>query len=417
MSSATADIRQVRYTAVAITLHWVMAALLIGMVVLGNFMFDDEGREIFWLYQLHKSIGITVLILTVARIIWRIMNPPPPDMAPMAGWESALSKVTHIGFYGLMLALPLSGWLLVSAAPVQVPTLLYDAVRWPHLPGVPDLETQTKAQIYSLASQAHELMGWMLAGLIALHVGGAAKHIVVDRVPLLSRMTPGGAPLRKASPASYVAAFGGALAVFGLVTAGQLVGGAAPVSDSARVTAADDGATGDANGMLWVVDQDASSIGFEGALNGEKFTGTFPQWAADIQFDPDALDAAKAQVRVDVRAINTPTKLHADTLAGPEWFDSAKQPRATVTVSQIEKDGDGYTGTAEITIKDKTVSVPFPFTLTISGETAEMAGTATLERKAFDLGQASDPGGQWITPTIDVSVRVTASRKGASGAS
>ncbi|MEO0620448.1 MAG: cytochrome b/b6 domain-containing protein [Pseudomonadota bacterium] len=417
MVTASPDLPNTRYTAVAIALHWVMAALLIGMVVLGNFMFDETGREIFWLYQLHKSIGITVLILTIARIVWRLMNPPPPDMVPMAWWESALSKATHIGFYGLMLALPLSGWLLVSAAPVQVPTLLYDAVRWPHLPGVPELAVQTKAQIYAAASQAHELMGWMLAGLIALHVAGALKHIVVDHVSLLSRMTPGGSPARRASPASYVAAFGGALAVFGLVTAGQFVGTTNTASDSASVTAGGDATSGVADGMIWVVDQEASSIGFEGALNGEKFTGTFPQWAADIRFDPDALDAAKADVRVDLRAIETPTKLHADTLAGPEWFDSAKQPRATVTVSEIKQDGDGYTGNAEITIKDKTVSVPFPFTLTITGERAEMVGSATLERKAFDLGQASDPGGQWITPTIDVSVRVTAARKSTTGGS
>ncbi|MEL6288725.1 MAG: cytochrome b/b6 domain-containing protein [Pseudomonadota bacterium] len=420
----TEQYRSVRYTGVAIALHWTMAALLIGMVVLGNIMFDENGREIFWLYQLHKSIGITILILTIARIVWRLMNQPPAHCAELVGWERTASHATHMAFYGLMLAIPLSGWLLVSTAKIAVPTLLYDAIRWPHLPGLTALDPAVKQTIYGWAATAHEAMSWLLAGLIVLHVAGALKHIIVDRVPILARMTPGGVPATRPSFVSYAAASGLALAVFAGVVGADVIGARTVDGAGDRVAVAETN-VGDVPQVVgidgWTVDADASKIGFSGTLNGQAFDGTFPAWNATIAFGPDRLADARAEIAVDVRTISASTKLYADTLAGSEWFDSAKQPTVKVVVKNMRAndaeadatpDGPAYLADAIITIKDKTVTRPLAFDVTIDGERATMRGRTTLSRKALNLGLKSDANATWISDEIMVEVDVEATRKG-----
>src|SRR5690606_18071750 len=118
-----------RYTGVAIALHWAMAALLLFMIWLGWNMDDNEAR-----FQLHKSIGITILFLALARLAWRFANPPPPLPEEMPKIEKTASHVVHVAFYVLMIGIPLGGWLMVSISPVQLSTVLYGVISWPHLP-------------------------------------------------------------------------------------------------------------------------------------------------------------------------------------------------------------------------------------------------------------------------------------------
>ena len=126
-----------RYTGVAIALHWLIAFAIIGLILVGWNMSDmaDDNPAKEQLYQMHKSFGIMILVLTLARIVWRVMNPPPPLPAEFKGWETTLSHITHIGFYGLMLAMPLSGWALVSTAyEFDIATVLFGVISWPDLP-------------------------------------------------------------------------------------------------------------------------------------------------------------------------------------------------------------------------------------------------------------------------------------------
>ena len=95
--------RSPRYSAVAIGLHWAIAGMLLGMIWLGWNMHGPDGREIEWLFQLHKSIGITILLLTIARVIWRVKNPPPPLPEEMQSWEKTASHAVHMVFYACLL--------------------------------------------------------------------------------------------------------------------------------------------------------------------------------------------------------------------------------------------------------------------------------------------------------------------------
>src|SRR5262245_55575412 len=125
-----------RYGAVAMTLHWLLAAAIIGQLFLGKYMHElpDSDADKFAFFQLHKSIGITILALTVVRIAWRLVNIVPPLPKTMPPWQKRLAKLSHLLLYGFMLAIPLSGWAMVSASPLGIPTIWFGVAEVPHLP-------------------------------------------------------------------------------------------------------------------------------------------------------------------------------------------------------------------------------------------------------------------------------------------
>jgi cytochrome b561 len=179
-----------RYGLVAMLLHWLIAALIVGMLALGLTMVRlTPGSALqFELYQLHKSIGITILALSLVRLGWRLGNPTPPLPAAMAPWERMLARATHVGFYGLMVALPLSGWMMVSASAWNIPTMLFGVVHLPHLPVLSTLEN--KKPVEDVLKEVHELLGWSILLLLALHVAGALKHHLMLKDDVLVRMLP-----------------------------------------------------------------------------------------------------------------------------------------------------------------------------------------------------------------------------------
>jgi cytochrome b561 len=180
-----------RYSAVAIALHWLIAALILTNIGLAwTFQNTPQGLAWFKLIQLHKSVGITVLLLSVARLGWRLVNPPPPEPAGLKPWERIASRTVHWGFYVVMLGLPLSGWVLVSASLKGLPTLLYGALPWPHLGFVHGLPVEARKVWSKDAANVHGLLAWLTYFLVVLHVGAATKHWLLDRDPVIGRMIP-----------------------------------------------------------------------------------------------------------------------------------------------------------------------------------------------------------------------------------
>src|SRR5580658_6842815 len=127
------------YSSVAIGLHWLIALAMLTNIGLAWYFGTLPRAAQIGPVQLHKSIGITVLLLTLIRIGWRLVNAPPPLPDTMAVWEKGAAKANHLLFYLLMLGMPLSGWAMVSASPlIRVhPTVLYGVVPWPAFPWLP----------------------------------------------------------------------------------------------------------------------------------------------------------------------------------------------------------------------------------------------------------------------------------------
>jgi cytochrome b561 len=182
---------QNRYTPVAMVLHWLIAALMLGNMALIWLVDSLPDEHIRLAIDSHKSIGITVLGLALLRILWRIGHQPPAAPSGMlTPMESRVSQVVHGLLYLLMLGLPLSGWMHDSAwkAADTHPMALFGLVPWPRIGWIMGQAPEFKEQLHRLFGQAHELLAWALYALFALHLLGALKHQWVDRQDILKRM-------------------------------------------------------------------------------------------------------------------------------------------------------------------------------------------------------------------------------------
>jgi cytochrome b561 len=180
-----------RYSAVAISLHWTIAAAILAQLASGLWMvrairLPGSQALAFQAYQWHKSLGLTILVLSLLRICWRLANTPPPLPATMTRIERTAAKTLHGLFYLLMLSTPVVGWVIVSASPLGLPTMVFGLFEWPHIPGLAGLG----GGIEAASRTAHRAMGYAFAGLLALHVAAAIKHHLIDGDDVLTRMLP-----------------------------------------------------------------------------------------------------------------------------------------------------------------------------------------------------------------------------------
>lgn len=171
-----------RYTRTALTLHWLMAAMIIGMFPLGWYMSDlTLSPEKLRLYSYHKWTGITIFLLAALRLSWRIGHRPPPLPAAMPSWQRTLACTNHWALYVLLFVIPVSGWLMSSALGVQVVYL--------GLIPLPDLVAKNKELGEGLKA-LHGVLNLTLAALVLVHAGAALKHHIVERDDVLTRMLP-----------------------------------------------------------------------------------------------------------------------------------------------------------------------------------------------------------------------------------
>lgn len=157
--------------------HWIMALGILGMLVLGWVMVRTPlSLSMLWMYVWHKSIGLTLLALVVARVVWHLCSPPPrPLDDPRHPALNHAAGVAHASLYILMLAVPISGWIGSAATGIEV-----DFYRWT----LPAIVTPSE-QVEALGLGLHRVLTWTLAGVVALHVAGALhRHLIVGDATL-----------------------------------------------------------------------------------------------------------------------------------------------------------------------------------------------------------------------------------------
>ncbi|NKF22987.1 cytochrome b [Solimonas marina] len=180
-----------RYTRTAVTLHWLIALLMIVNVVLGLAAESLPDSWVRTTIDTHKSIGITVLGLALLRLLWRFSHRPPALPAAYPSWERRLSGVVHVLLYVLIFALPLSGWMHDSAweGAATHPMALFGIVPWPRIGWIQNVaDPATKESLHTLFGHWHVWFGYALYAAFALHLLGALKHQFVDRHAELQRM-------------------------------------------------------------------------------------------------------------------------------------------------------------------------------------------------------------------------------------
>jgi cytochrome b561 len=368
------------YPGVSKLLHWLTAALVIALIALGFYMTSATltlaGK--FQLYQLHKSLGVTVLALTLVRAVTRLVRPAPGLPPVMPAWERHAARGTHAVLYILLLAMTLSGWAVISVAAFPPQTWLYGAIPWPHMPFLASLTPQEKKTLEPLLKEIHLVLAWTLTAVAALHIAAGLRHGLLLKDGVMSRMLP--RVFRSIAVAVSAAGF--------IALAGHT-----------------------ASAFEWDVDAKKSSIGFETSAGGQAVKGVFARFKAEVRFDEDRPDDAEFDVRIATASASTGNSDGDAALKTAEFFDVQKFPEAVFRAKGVKKTGDGaYETVGDLTIKGVTKKAAFPFTLTLDHGDGIAAGALTIDRTEFGIGPEVLAGGMPLDKTVKVTVSLSALR-------
>lgn len=171
-----------KYSKTAIVLHWTIAVLVIYNIIVALFTEGLSKPVHEFMMGLHLSFGIVILALAVIRVGWRLTHKPPTKPADLATWEVWLAKIVHFLFYALIILLPLSGWVWMSAEGYPINMFgLFD---------MPSLPVEKSKALAHIMHERHEFLGYSMLVLVLLHIAGALKHQYPDKMPFIQRMWP-----------------------------------------------------------------------------------------------------------------------------------------------------------------------------------------------------------------------------------
>lgn len=427
------DAPAVRYSLAAIVLHWLLATALLFQLALG-FGLEDLGAKAFTQYQLHKSVGILILLLTLARFGVRIFLPRP---APLErGLPGVLAKSVHGGLYAFMLGAPLTGWMLVSTATIKVPTLIFGRIPLPHLP-LPD-------SLGSFFSGAHEVMALLGVALILLHVAGALRHHWLLRDGLIYRMTPKRSGLaalllvallpagwvagrtmlvpanpRSDSPAPIATAPTPAAATPSPVEAAQNSSIADPAVESEtsvppqpEKASAEEQEESAAESTLvpppsWTI-LPGGRLEFAATYGSDSYKGRFSRWSGEILMDPERPETAKISIEIDMASATMSDPTQNDMLLGEDFFAAGKFAKGAFRSSKVRKTGpQSYRAEGTLSLKGLSTPQSVRFTLSGKGARRHVAGTADIDRIRYGIGTGASAEG--IAPAVTVTFTFEAS--------
>jgi len=400
MAEVDLQAAQRRYSAVAILLHWGIALALAFQLALGFSMPKDERG--FALFQLHKSVGITILLLTLARLAWRLTHRPPA--AVEGGFQGFLAKAVHTLLYVFMVGMPLTGWAIVSTSPIQVPTVFWGAIPWPHLP--------LPGSLNEAFEETHEILAFIGLALIVLHVAGALRHQFLLKDGLLRRMGPGGSAwaaglLALAVVAVYfatgmkiagdVVAAGGYNAVqeeapqTARVPLDAATPAATPTPEAEETAAPEEEAAGPP--PQWTI-QPGGRLGFTVTSGSDSYRGSFSDWNGQVRFDPENPETADIRMTIRLASASLGDATMDATLQDAEFFASAANPTATWRSTSVRRTGPNrYTASGTLSLKGASRPQSVTFTLAGEGLRRRVEGSASIDRTAFGIGTGETGAG------------------------
>lgn len=405
-----------RYGGVSKTFHWLTALLIFTVLPLG-LIANDLAAELRnpataptqaqiaragLLFSLHKTLGVTIFLVALARILWAFGQPKPGLLNNGNRPEALLAETVHWLLYGSLVVVPLTGWIAHAA------TTGFAPIRWPFgqsLPFVPKSD-----MVAAIFGGLHIVLQRLFLLALALHVAGALKHHFIDRDATLRRMWPGRAtmpssPRNRPSMLPPFAALGIWAAALGL--------GAALGAYDRRVAAAPP-----APAVALAPVQSQWRV-IEGRLElaltqfGAPLAGSFRDWTAAIAFDDPGAPGPAGTVRVTIATGSLRLGSLTAQALGPDFLDSERYPLATFTAA-IEKTETGYLASGPLRIRDTSVPVSLPFTLRLDGDRATMTGAIRLNRRDFGIG-TSLPDDRVLGYEVEVTIGLDAIRAAAEG--
>jgi cytochrome b561/polyisoprenoid-binding protein YceI len=400
-----------RWGAVSKLLHWTVVVLVIVQFVLANLADAlPLGMAKLGLLARHKSVGITILGLALLRLAWRAAQPAPalPGAVPRA--QRWLAQGTHGLLYGLLLAMPLTGWIMSSAK--NYPVSWFGLVQLPDLvaPGEP---------LFAAMRSAHGLLAGLLAATALLHLLGALKHHFIDRDDVLRRMLPfvrGAAPLLVALAGVLGAlAAGTAVAAADAPTAARAAPKRAVAAAPTRAAAAPAAAPV----VHYALDPAGSTLEFGFRQAGANATGRFKAYRVALDWPAGGTTpgAAALAVVIDVASLDSADADRDGTLRGADLFAVERFPQARFVATRLvpaapvpgqpAAAGDiALFAQGTLQIRDRTRPVAVPVTLRLatgSGRgVASLRGEFRLKRLDYGVGQGEWQSTQWVDDEVVV---------------
>ncbi|WP_375227404.1 cytochrome b/b6 domain-containing protein [Roseobacter sp. S98] len=386
------------YGGVTKTFHWLTALLIITLIPLGiyaNGLPYDTSEELArkaWLFSLHKTLGVTVFFVALARIAWALSQPKPALLHPDRKLESLAAETVHWLLYGSLLLVPLSGWIHHAA------TAGFAPIWWPfgqNLPLVPKSES-----LAATTAGLHIVFERVLAASILLHAAGALKHHLIDRDSTLRRMLPGRPVVPDVTGAHRVVL--PVLAAL-VIWAGALATGSAlsvydQHGDTVQAAALEDVQSD------WAVEDGTLSIVVKQL--GSDVTGSFADWTAAISFDETVTEGPAGSVDVTISVGSLTLGSVTSQALGADFFNATAFPTAQFTADILRTDG-GYVAEGTLTIKEASAPVTLPFTLDVADGVAVMQGETTLDRRDFAIGDSQKDESS-LGFSVGVTVNLTA---------
>ncbi|MGR3617204.1 MAG: cytochrome b/b6 domain-containing protein, partial [Paracoccaceae bacterium] len=355
------------YGIVTKSFHWLTALLIVTVIPIGVIAHDlalqirspgfDGGLEVIertvLLFSLHKTIGVTIFFVAIARIIWALLTPKPGLLNAENKPEALAAETVHWLLYGSLVLVPLTGWIHHSA------TTGFAPIWWPFGQDLPFVAKSES--VATLFAALHKIFERVMIFSVLLHVVGALKHHFIDKDLTLLRMWPGRTqapeppeqhhsitPLAIAVVV-WIAALGigASLGVFGSHDAKLAQSETTVATSDTSLTAPEaEPATQDTS---WVVE--SGTLGLEITQLGSKVAGEFGIWTADIQFTDPQTNGPAGSVAVDIEIGSLSLGSVTVQAMGADFFDGAQYPAAQFQ-ADIARIDDGYVATGTLKIRD-----------------------------------------------------------------
>lgn len=392
---------QTRYGSVARFFHWSIALSIITLIPLGiiadDMAYDTSellARKAF-LFQIHKTFGVLVFFLALARITWAITQPKPANLHPERKLESFMAELVHWLLYGSLVLVPLTGWIHHAATTGFAPIL------WPFGQDLPFVaKSESTAELFSIL---HKTFERVLVVSLFLHIAGAVKHHVIDKDITLTRMlgrAEGGHP-HKAK--HNLAAPFAALAVWTLALPAGMAFFHDPQAHATQAVPAVELTESQGNWEVTGGNLEISVTQF-----GSAVTGNFADWNAEINFTDDRSLPVMGSVDVEIAIASLTLGSVTDQAMGADFFDTAQFPVARFT-GDIIPVLDGYAADGTLTLKGIEQPLRFNFDLSITDDGAEMASRFELMRLDFGIGASMQDESSLSFP-VEVAVSLTATQ-------
>ncbi len=375
------------------------------MLVVGLYMTELSESDPFryTLTQWHKSFGVITLLLITWRVFWRLTHPAPTLPENLKPWEKQLAGLNHLLLYAMILIIPVSGWIMVSASPLELPTLVFNKIPWMHLPPFDSLPNKeetfrlfgrvhaisaqfdslpNKEETFRLFGRVHAISAQFLILLLAAHIGAVLRHRFMLHDGVMERMSP------KAPDGRWVA---GTRSTFGAIL--LIVSGLGLYSYIGSA-------------QLPLTSAGKSLVHFEFTVQNQTQQGSFAESTVDMMIDRDTPTNNRLQATVYTSTVSTGNAQIDATLIDEDWFDPTNHPRAIFNSLELVPLGEGsYSASGILSIKGIAREFSFPVDLTDSGNKRVAQGSLTINRLDFKLGLDTQPDDKMVGYLVTIKFR------------